>query len=80
MKDPVIYSNFDNVLDKEVETSAFLEGIRVQHAAWNYCGWIICRAGVWTEEVMQYGAVVRTFTGASAQEVIDATITEFGGE
>jgi hypothetical protein len=78
---PVVYSNFDHKLNRDVANRLFTGELIVGvHAAHNYVGYLSFAGGTWREEVYQYGRLRSTFEGTSALNVVEAAIHNYGSE
>jgi hypothetical protein len=78
--DRTIWSNFDCVLDEQVEERLKLGDCYAQHAAFNYNGsiWFDPDTETWYEDVWVFGSKVGTITGDSATNVIAKTLAKYG--
>lgn len=76
--DDALYSNIDHLLNDDVLTAVAAGGVRGQHAAWDYCGWVWKDDEGWHETVMRYGQHLDTFHGDSAKSVIEQTLEAYG--
>ena len=77
-----VYSNFDHILEVDVEKRLAEGGCFAQHAAWGFCGyiWYDKEAAKWYEEVWTYSSWEETFSGDSAMDVIGQVNEEYSSE
>lgn len=75
-----VWSNFDGVLDTEVEERLKKGDCYAAHAAWDYNGsvWFDPDTDTWHEQIWVYGSPVETITGDSATNVIAKTLAKYG--
>lgn len=75
-----VWSNRDNVLDKDIEERLKQGNSYASHSANDYNGliWFDLRTEMWQEEIWIDGKPVEIITGNSAANVIAKTLAKYG--
>jgi hypothetical protein len=74
------YSNFDHTLDESAEELLREGKTLMQHAAWNFCGWVWFKDGMFYEAIMQYRVLMETLSDPTLMEVIRKANEKYGSE
>lgn len=72
-------SNFDHVIPAAME-SALRDGAEGSHPGWDHWGRVWFAEGLFHEDVMQYGHIVKRVSAESLRELMRQVNDEFGYE
>lgn len=75
-----VMSNFDHIIDKDVEEKLKTGDYYADYAGYNFFGEVWWEQNKWNCDILVYGSLMKTVTASTLEDIMEIVSTEYGWE